>query len=386
MPEPRPHTSLPDDDPELFHLLVDRVRDYAIFLIDPEGHVASWNAGAKLLKGYTSQEIIGHSIERFYSPEDRAAGTPKRLLEKAKTDGRVETEGWRYRKDGSRFWADAIITALRDSDGRLRGFAKVTRDLTEKRAAAQALQKAHADLALRVEELARSNADLEQFAYVASHDLQEPLRMIMTHVQLLVEEYGEHLKGPAQEYIDFVLDGGRRMQRLIRDLLTYSRVVRSDEMFSAVHCETILRQAVQNLDALIVETGANITYDALPTITGVATQFVQLFQNLIGNAMKFRRAAERPTIHISASHSGDEWTLRFTDNGIGIDRRYADEIFKPFRRLHGTSQYPGSGIGLAICHKVVTYHGGRIWVESDPGRGSTFLVALKESGPGGWKT
>jgi len=374
------------DDPELFHLLVDRVRDYAIFLVDPQGHVASWNAGAKLMKGYATPEIIGKSIAQFYSPEDRAAGIPQQLLEKAKTDGRVEIEGWRYRKDGSRFWADVVITALRDADGRHRGFAKVTRDLTEKRIAAEQLRTAHAALALRAEDLARSNADLEQFAYIASHDLQEPLRMIMTHVQLLMEEYGEHLKGPAQEYLDVVLDGGRRMQRLIRDLLTYSRVVQTSELFTAVHCETVLRQAVQNLDALIVETGANITYGALPTITGVSTQLVQLFQNLIGNAMKFRRQGERPQIHISASHSGDEWTLRFTDNGIGIDRRYADEIFKPFRRLHGTSQYPGSGIGLAICHKVVTYHGGRIWVESEPGRGSTFLVALKQTGPSGRET
>ncbi|MES2561995.1 MAG: PAS domain S-box protein [Pseudomonadota bacterium] len=239
-----------------------------------------------------------------------------------------------------------------------------------------ALSAANEQLTKQAEELARSNAELEQFAYVASHDLQEPLRMISSYTQLIMRRYGASFEGDAREFMDFVVDGAARMKRLIEDLLAYSRVGTHGKELQPTECQAALNKAIANLRAAIEESGALITHDSLPVVEADASQLAQLFQNFIGNAIKFRRAGDVPTIHISATDEGQAWAFAVEDKGIGIEPQYFERIFMVFQRLHGKAEYAGTGIGLAICKKVVDRHGGRIWVESCPGEGSKFCFTL----------
>jgi light-regulated signal transduction histidine kinase (bacteriophytochrome) len=252
------------------------------------------------------------------------------------------------------------------------------RELAERKRAEQELKQTMA-------ELARSNQELEQFAYVASHDLQEPLRMVASYVQLLARRYQSKLDADADEFIAYAVDGATRMQALINDLLAYSRVGTRGKPFEPTDCEAVFDQALANLQMAIEESGTVVTHDPLPTVMADATQLTQLFQNLIGNAVKFR-GEESPRIHVSAERlpplqagegrGGGEWTFSVRDNGIGIDPAYHDRIFLIFQRLHTREEYPGTGIGLAVCKKIVERHGGRIWVESQLGKGSTFYFTI----------
>ena len=233
------------------------------------------------------------------------------------------------------------------------------------------------------EELARSNRDLEQFAYVASHDLQEPLRMVATYTQLLAERYKGKLDGDADKYIHYAVDGALRMQKLVQDLLAFSRVGRQGLTLSSTDCNTVLQAGLKNLEAAIQESGAVVQHDQLPVVMADSSQLVQVFQNLIGNAIKFR-GSEPPVIHVNAAAKGKEWVFAVADNGIGIAPEHAEDVFVIFRRLHTHAEYPGSGIGLSICKKIIEQHRGRIWVESELGRGSTFKFTLPiKAIPGG---
>lgn len=235
-------------------------------------------------------------------------------------------------------------------------------------------------LATRTRELERSNADLEQFAYVASHDLQEPLRMISSYVQLLGRRYRDKLDADADEFIDFAVDGALRMQTLINDLLAYSRVSTEAKPFEPVDCDKVVDDVLANLEVAISDSAAEITRDPMPPVYADSTQLAQLFQNLIANALKFR-GENPPKVHVGARSEGDEWQISIQDNGIGIDPRFSDRIFVIFQRLHGRANYPGNGIGLSICKKIVERHGGRIWVESQEGGGSTFCFTVPANGP-----
>ncbi len=226
-----------------------------------------------------------------------------------------------------------------------------------------------------VAELGRSNAELQQFAYVASHDLQEPLRMVSSYTQLLAKRYAGKLDSDADEFIAFAVDGAMRMQRLIQDLLAYSRVSTGGRQFKPTSAETALGYALDNLRYVMKESGAVVTHDPLPTVMGDEKQLEQLFQNLLSNAIKFR-GHEPPRIHVSARTDAN-WLFSIRDNGIGLDPQYADRIFVIFQRLHNRQEYPGTGIGLAICKKIVERHGGRIWVESEPGKGATFYFTIR---------
>jgi light-regulated signal transduction histidine kinase (bacteriophytochrome) len=277
------------------------------------------------------------------------------------------TEILRRAKDDLEIQVAQRTMELRDSNIRL------SVELDERR-------KAERQLAQYAEELTRSNAELEQFAYVASHDLQEPLRMVASFTQLLGKRYRGKLDQDADEFIGFAVDGATRMQRLINDLLAYSRVGTRGKSFKSTDCQVILREARDNLMKAIEESGAVITQDPLPTVEGDEVQLIQLFQNLVANAIKFR-GPEPLQIQVSAEQKGPEWVFAVKDNGIGIAPEHQERIFSIFQRLHQRSEYPGTGIGLAICKKIVERHGGRIWVESRLGKGSTFYFSI----PGGNK-
>jgi signal transduction histidine kinase len=238
------------------------------------------------------------------------------------------------------------------------------------------LEQAERSLEEKAAELARSNKELEQFAFVASHDLQEPLRMVTSYMQLLKRQYGGQLGEDADEYIGFAVDGANRMHQLINALLTYSRVDTKGEPPVPTSSEKALNQALLNLQVAIEERDAVVTYDELPAVTADEVQLAQLFQNLIGNAIKFGKEGGRPEVHISVRPVDGMWEFSVRDNGIGIDPKYSSRVFELFQRLHGREEYPGTGIGLAVCKRIVDRHGGRIWVESEPNRGSVFYFTL----------
>jgi light-regulated signal transduction histidine kinase (bacteriophytochrome) len=258
-----------------------------------------------------------------------------------------------------------------DADGRFKGYRGVARNITRRKTNEKKLREAHDELERQAKELARSNEELQQFAYVASHDLQEPLRMISSYTQLLARRYGDRLDGDAREFMGYVVDGAARMKQLIEDLLAYSRVGTRGRELQATDCGAALARALANLRAAQEASGATVTHGALPEIVADPQQLAQLFQNLIGNAMKFR-GEEPPRIHVACEQRPDVWVFTVRDNGIGLDPQYAERIFMMFQRLHTKAEYPGTGIGLAICKKIVERHGGRIWVESQPGKGCTF--------------
>ncbi|MGA1864280.1 MAG: sensor histidine kinase [bacterium] len=241
------------------------------------------------------------------------------------------------------------------------------------------LKRAEKALEKQTIELSRSNAELEQFAYVASHDLQEPLRMISSYVQLLARRYKDKLDEDANEFIGYAVDGATRMQKLINDLLVYSRIGTHGKAFKQTNCELALEQALGNLEVSIRECNAVIEHDPLPTFMCDGLQISQLFQNLINNAIKFRNE-QTPHIRICAKENDNEWVFSVQDNGIGIDPKYAEHIFIIFHRLHDRSKYSGTGIGLAICKKIVERHGGSIWMESQPGKGATFYFSIPKKG------
>jgi len=362
-------------------LLLESVSDYAIFMLDPAGRVATWNHGAEQLKGYGAPEIVGKHFSVFYTPEDRASGKPQRLLEIAEKEGRAEDEGWRLRKDGSRFWANVVITALRSERGELHGFAKVARDLTERRSVEEELKHANDELRRRTGALERSNADLEQFATVASHDLSEPLRVIRGFAEILEQRLRARLDEEEQAFLAHLISGTRRMQDLVDGLLAYSRIARLVPSNTVTDLTAIVTACLDDLAARVREAGATVVVNPLPVVSGDPTVMRQLFQNLLANALKFVHPDRFPTITVTAQRENSGWRISVTDNGMGVASRHRQRIFGMFARLHTDEEYPGTGIGLAICKRIVEQRGGRIWVEDNPGEGSVFCFTLPDELP-----
>jgi PAS domain S-box-containing protein len=473
---------------ERIRILIEGVQDYAIFILDPQGTVVSWNAGAERLKGYKAHEIIGENFSRFYTQADVDKGRPQEELRIAAASGRSDSEHLRVRKDGSQFWAKLVITAARDNSAKLLGFSEISHDITERKLAEANYErvletaldgmvvvnqageivslnvqaekqfgycrddlmgrqvetviprgvtgrlsadcteatgrmrnlqmgieiqgrrsdgsefpieimltprenaagvlttvairdlterkKAERLLAATAAELKRSNDELGQFASIASHDLQEPLRMVASYIELLAKNYHGRLDSDADEFIAFAVDGCNRMQQMIRDLLIYSGAGAEPPGLTKTSSEDTLREALVNLQAAIQDSGAIVTHDLLPEIMMDRGQLTQVFQNLIGNAIKYRNVGV-PRVHVSAlAQGGGQWIFSVRDNGLGIDAKEFDRIFVLFQRLHAREEFAGTGIGLSICKKVLERRGGRIWVESTVGAGSTFHFAV----------
>jgi PAS domain S-box-containing protein len=330
--------------------------------------------------GYSPEEWMADPdlFPRLLYPDDREAV----LAEDERTDESGEpfkAEYRQYTRDGRVIWVRDEATLVLDEGGRPLFWQGVMFDITE--------QKLYEEkLATLVGELRRSNTELEQFAYVASHDLQEPLRMVASYTQLLARRYEGKLGADADEFIGYAVDGANRMQRLINDLLTYSRVGTRGGEFEPTDSREAFEAARANLRRAIEEAGAEVVLEGeLPTVMGDHTQLVQLFQNLLANAIKFRGEGEVPEVRVGAqrlSSSQTEWHFWVADNGIGMDARYTERIFRIFQRLHAKGEYGGTGIGLAVCKKIVERHGGRIWVDSEVGEGTTFHFTLHAAGKG----
>src|SRR3989441_1024190 len=337
--------------------------------VDLSGRFMKVNRRLCDILGYGEQELIGRPVKEISHPEDRNLTDSQRMRVRSGERPSVRFEKRYIRKSGAIVWVDLSVALACDASGVPQYEIALFDDITERKKAEAALREAH-------EELKRSNAELEQFAYVASHDLQEPLRMVSSYTQLLMRRYGDKLDGDAKDFTAFIVDGATRMKQLIEDLLAYSRVGTRDKNFKPVDAESSLKRALTNLRAAIQDSGATVTQDKLPTIHCDEVQLAQLFQNLIGNALKFRKPDVAPAVHVGAADQGAEWEFMVRDNGIGIEPQYFERIFMVFQRLHDKGEYPGTGIGLAIVKKVVERHGGRIWLQSQPGAGTTFHFTM----------
>jgi PAS domain S-box-containing protein len=356
---------------DLFLRVIESMSE-ALLLMDRTGCVVRVNPAAVALLECEEANLVGRPLAEIWGNAAIPA-TPWQLVQRA-TSGRLPQFDTEISTRTGRSVPISISVGLvRDRRGRITGMQAVARDISERKRAEEAL-------AQQAQELARSNAELEQFAYIASHDLQEPLRMMASFSQLLEKRYQGRLDADADEFIGYIVNGAIRMQRLIDDLLTYSRVGRLGQSFAPTDCAKIIEMALLNLRSAIEEAGAAVNAGALPVVMADATQLVRLFQNLIGNAIKFRGHSPA-RVHVGAKHQGDEWLFWVQDNGIGIEPQYLERIFLIFQRLHNRHEYPGTGIGLAIAKKIVERHGGRIWVASEPGRGSTFYFTLPAGEP-----
>jgi PAS domain S-box-containing protein len=386
--------------------LLDLAHD-AIMVRDLEGRITFWNQGAAERYGWSRQEATGRSSHELLATE-----FPQPLEEVMVTlqrDGFWEGELEHSRRDGRRIVvASRWVLQRRESD-QSQAVMEINNDITERKRAEESLRRAHEELEQRVQErtrdlktsnellemeilerrraqnilaqqsaeLTRSNSELEQFAYIASHDLQEPLRMVGSYVQLLERNYKSLFDAKGEEYIAYAVDGAKRMQMLINDLLSYSRVGTQGNEFGLTDCAGVVGLAIKNLQKAIQESGTTITCDPMPTVLADKMQLLQLFQNLLANAIKFR-SEQPPEIHITAKHADGFWQFAVKDNGIGIEPRHFERIFLIFQRLHSRRHYPGTGMGLAICKKIVDRHGGTIWPVSEPGMGTAFFFTLPD--------
>jgi PAS domain S-box-containing protein len=345
----------------------------AMVMVGPEGRIVLVNGQTEHMFGYTRAELLGQPVDMLVPERFRAQHPAFRSTFFSSPQPRPMGAGrdlFGLRKDGAEIPVEIGLSPIETAEGLMVLSAIV--EITERK-------KSEQILAQQAEELSRSNAELEQFAYVASHDLQEPLRAVAGCLQILEQRVAERLEPRDSELIDHAVQGAARMQNLIDGLLALSRVGTRGEAFRAVDLNEVLRTVCANLSSSINDVDARVTTSELPFVAADRTQMVQLFQNLIGNALRYR-GERRPEIAIGAERDGASWCFWVKDNGIGIERQYFDRIFRVFQRLHTRQEYPGTGIGLSICQKIVERHGGRIWLESEPGAGTTFYFALP-----GWR-
>ena len=373
---------------ERYHRMVDEVQDYAIILLSKEGVIENWNKAAEKIKGYKAEEIVGRNFSVFYSEEDRANHIPEKLLAQAQQTGKASDENWRIKKDGSRFWGSIVITALHDKVGNISGYVKVTRDLSERKMADEVIKMKATQLEVKNVELEKMNKELKSFAYISSHDLQEPLRKIQIFASRIMEKESDHLSDSGKDYFQRMRSSARKMQTLIEDLLAYSRITTSTHSFETTDITSIIEEVKEDFKERIKELNATIEVIGIGSISMIPFQFRQLISNLIGNALKFSKPGIEPHIIIKTEFgSGSTFRIGLApgkkychlsvgDNGIGFENQYKSKIFEVFQRLHGKNEYDGSGIGLSIVQKIVEMHRGIITVDSAPNIGTTFDIYL----------
>ena len=359
-----------------FRLLIDAVKDYAIISFDPEGLVTSWNSGATRLKGYSAEEIMGQHISRLYPKEDIDQGKLEEELRQAAATGNVENEGWRVRKDGSRFWAQVVTTALRDSGGKLIGFVKIDRDITSKREAEKKIQELNLELTQQVNELGNVNRELESFSYSVSHDLRAPLRHVDGFARILKEEYSAGMTPEALRYLERIVGAATHMGQLIDDLLNLARIGRKELNRERVAIARVVKEAMADLPAEAKERSIEWRIEPLPEMNCDAGLVKLIFTNLLSNAVKFTRTRESAVIEVGSRVSDGVATIYVRDNGVGFDPQYADKLFGVFQRLHRQEDFEGTGVGLATVQRIIRRHGGEIRAESQLNSGATFFFTL----------
>lgn len=363
---------------ELYHKMVEEVEDYAILMLDSQGIIRNWNKGARRIKGYTEEEIVGNHFRVFYTKEDRDAGLPEKLIAEATRMGRSVHEGWRVRKDGTTFWGSIVITALHDREERVIGFSKVTRDLTARKVAEDKLVR-------YARQLETQNMELQQFAYAAAHDMKEPLRKVQIYYSVIEEEGIGMLSERQQAYLKRSAEAAARMQRLIEDLLAFTRMAEPVKHLEEVDLNAVVAEASALFQDSLAEVQGAIAASALPSVQGIPFQVRQVFVNLFGNSIKYREPGRPLRIEVSGSmvynpgfgESAAYLPARFlkimvSDNGMGFGAEHAERIFGMFERLHGRDTFEGTGIGLPICRKVMENHKGFIRAEGRPGEGAVF--------------
>jgi len=356
------HKFIPPSE-QMLHLLVKGATEYALLLMDPEQRIIYWNQGAINIFGYEEDEILGRPASTIFTPEDVNLGVSAQELGKARDQGWADDERWHLKKDGSRFWASGVVTTMKDAQGNLIGYTKVLRDQTIRKATEDKLKSA-------VNELTHFNA-------IAAHDLQEPLRLVQMHLQLCERKIAENKTERLAEYIKNAREGTNRMRELLNDLLSYVRIDQSDMKIEKADASAMFDMAISNLKVAIDEAGATVTRTSFPIVHAMPTQLTQVFQNLVSNAIKYRAKSEHPIVLANCVENADEWVFTVCDNGIGIEAEKQQTVFEAFRRLHTREEYPGSGLGLYISRKIVERHGGRIWIESEEGKGTRVHFTVK---------
>jgi PAS domain S-box-containing protein len=355
---------------EIFHLMVNNIKDHGIIMLDPRGEVVTWNTGSQAISGYRADEVVGKHFSLFYSSSDIEHGKPEQELATANSTGRFAAEGWRLRKDATAFWADVVVTALRDPSGRLLGFVQVTRDMSERKQA-EALDAA------KTAELVEANKELEAFAYSVSHDLRAPLRHLDGFADLLRKNWYHQMDALGQRYLDKITASAQRMGRLVDDLLAFSRLLRADVSRTHVNLRLLQAEVRRGLEPDLAGRTVEWIIGDLPDVYGDRSMLRQVFFNLLSNAVKFTRDKQEARIEIGCAGITDgEATIFVRDNGAGFEMQYVAKLFEVFQRLH-SDEFEGTGVGLANVRRIVERHGGRVWAEGAVDQGATFYFTLR---------
>ena len=374
---------------ERYHLMIEEVQDYAILYIDPKGYVQNWNLGAQKIKGYKAEEIIGKNFSVFYTVADQKENLPQELLKIAKEKGKAQHEGWRVRKNGKLFWANVVITAVRNKKNEIIGYSKVTHDLTERKKADDKIKLTSLQLKQKNEELENANKELQSFAYISSHDLQEPLRKIQTFSSQIIDNEQHNLSQSGKEKFQRMQNAAQRMQVLINDLLSYSRTGIQEAKFEKTDLSTIIEKVEDDLKEELEDKHLNIEINEICEVNIIPFQFRQLIYNIISNSIKFAKTDVPLAIKVTCKIAkGESFNfdrlldnvnychIRISDNGIGFEQEFSNKIFEVFQRLHGRNEYSGTGIGLAIVKKIVDNHEGFIRATGNLNEGATFDIYI----------
>ena len=366
-----------------YQMLVDEVKDYAIIMLGTDGEILLWNKGAEKIKGYKEEEILGKSLSVFYTEEDIKSNKPQQLLALAAKDGRAEDEGWRVRKDGSKFWTDVIFTSIYNDDKQLVGFAKITRDISERKKLEEKQRVISAQLEDRVKEVAKrtlqletANRELEAFSYSVSHDLRTPLRAINGYSAMLKEDYETKLDVEGNRIINNIMTNAKMMGQLIDDLLAFSRLGKKELVYSLVDMHTLTENVISELLQNESKHLHKITIGSLPPCEADPSLMKQVLLNLISNALKYSSKKSRPEIDIGYTDEETRVVYSIKDNGVGFDMAYADKLFGVFQRLHSQEEFEGSGVGLALVKRIIDKHNGKIWADAIENSGAAFYFSI----------